>query len=78
MVARVELSPGAVPLQKRAGFLKPNQWVGMVAAGGGGYGDPKRRDRSLVSRDLREERISSTSAIEIYGLDPGEIPSEQR
>jgi N-methylhydantoinase B len=42
----------------------------MVAAAGGGYGDPKDRDRALVRRDLREDRISREAAVEIYGLDP--------
>jgi N-methylhydantoinase B len=75
-VARVELSPGASELYKRSGHLDANQWVGMVAAGGGGYGDPRRRDRASVLRDLREERISKSAAIEIYGLDAGEIPPD--
>jgi N-methylhydantoinase B len=66
--ARVELSPGAKPLERRAGILQPGEWVGMVAAGGGGFGDPKKRDRALVERDLREERISRQAASEIYGL----------
>lgn len=66
--ARVELSPGAKPLDRRAGILQPGEWVGMVAAGGGGFGDPRKRDRALVERDLREERISRQAAVEIYGL----------
>jgi N-methylhydantoinase B len=68
-VARVELSSGAQPLNRRAGILQSGQSVGMVAAGGGGFGDPKERDRALVLRDLREERISRQAAIDIYGLD---------
>jgi N-methylhydantoinase B len=68
-VARVELSEGAAPLNRRAGTLQPEQWVGMVAAAGGGYGDPKKRDRQRVLRDLKEERISRRAAIEIYGLE---------
>ncbi|MFC7400624.1 hydantoinase B/oxoprolinase family protein [Chelatococcus sp. GCM10030263] len=68
-VARVELSEGVPPLHKRAGVLQPGQSVGMVAAAGGGYGDPKKRDRARVLRDLKEERISVKAAVEIYGLD---------
>ena len=66
--ARVELSPGAQPLDRRAGILQPGEWVGMVAAGGGGFGDARKRDRALVERDLREGRISRQAAVEIYGL----------
>jgi N-methylhydantoinase B len=68
-VARVEL-PEGVSLHRRAGRLGPGQSIGMIAAGGGGYGDPKERDRALVLRDLREDRISREAAIAIYGLDP--------
>jgi N-methylhydantoinase B len=67
--ARVELSEGVPPLKNRAGVLQPGQSVGMVAAAGGGCGDPRKRDRALVLRDLREERISLRAAVEIYGLD---------
>jgi N-methylhydantoinase B len=67
-VARVEL-PEGVSLHRRAGRLAPGQWAGMVAASGGGYGDPKERDRALVLRDLREDRISREAAVAIYGLD---------
>ena len=69
-LARVELPPGAPPLERRAGRLLAGQSVGMVAAAGGGYGNPKLRDRALVLRDLREERISARAAIEEYGLGP--------
>jgi N-methylhydantoinase B len=37
--------------------------------GGGGYGNPRERDRELVRRDLREERISRKAALEVYGLE---------
>jgi len=37
-------------------------------AGGGGFGDPKRRDRSRVIDDLQAGRVSRNAAIEIYGL----------
>ncbi len=75
-LARVELSEGAAPLHHRAGRLKSGEWVGMIAAGGGGFGNPKERDRALVLRDLREERISRNAAIAIYGLDPALLSDE--
>ena len=34
---------------------------------GGGYGDPRARTRSAVERDLREERVSSEQARQVYG-----------
>ena len=67
---RVELSEGAQPLHKRRGVLQPAQSVAMIGAAGGGYGDPRLRDRALVEKDLREDRISLEAAVEVYGLAP--------
>jgi N-methylhydantoinase B/oxoprolinase/acetone carboxylase alpha subunit len=36
--------------------------------GGGGWGDPRARDRDAVRRDLRDELISPAAAVELYGL----------
>jgi N-methylhydantoinase B len=36
--------------------------------GGGGFGDPRRRDRTVVEADLRAGRISEQAAREVYGL----------
>ncbi|CAE6790322.1 hydantoinase B/oxoprolinase family protein [Paraburkholderia domus] len=68
--ARVEMPEGAPPLERRKSVLQAGQSVGMVAAGGGGYGDPRHRPRELVLRDLKEDRISEAAARDIYGLDP--------
>jgi N-methylhydantoinase B len=68
-VCRVELSEGVPPLVRRAGVLESGQWLAMIGASGGGYGDPRARDRALVEKDLREDRISLEAAVDIYGLD---------
>ena len=36
---------------------------------GGGFGDPRKRERASVLRDLAEGHISLKAAPEIYGLD---------
>jgi N-methylhydantoinase B len=36
--------------------------------GGGGYGDPRARDRDAVRADLEAGRISADAACELYGL----------
>ncbi|MDK2372412.1 MAG: hydantoinase B/oxoprolinase family protein [Candidatus Korarchaeota archaeon] len=36
--------------------------------GGGGYGDPKFRDPSLVKEDLLDGKISEETALKVYGL----------
>jgi N-methylhydantoinase B len=41
----------------------------QVAGGGGGYGDPKRRDRALLRREVRDGVISADRARDVYGWD---------
>jgi N-methylhydantoinase B len=65
----VELGDGVAPLKNRNGLVGAGQTLAMVASSGGGYGDPRERDRELVRRDLKEERISLEAARDIYGLD---------
>jgi N-methylhydantoinase B len=45
-------------------------------SGGGGYGDPKLRDRDAVRDDLACGRISALAATEIYGLERNEMAAE--
>jgi N-methylhydantoinase B/oxoprolinase/acetone carboxylase alpha subunit len=37
--------------------------------GGGGFGDPKKRDRKKVERDVRLGLVSKEQAKAAYGLD---------
>ncbi len=39
-------------------------------SGAGGVGDPKKRDRASVIRDLRNGVVTERAAVETYGLDP--------
>jgi N-methylhydantoinase B len=48
--------------------LKSGDVVIMDAAGGGGYGDPKERDRNLLIRDVRDGKVSPESALRDYGV----------
>ncbi|RWX81864.1 hydantoinase B/oxoprolinase family protein [Neorhizobium lilium] len=68
-LARIELGEGVRPLSGRNGILAAGQMAAAVTSGGGGFGNPKERDRELVRRDLQEGRISDKVAREIYGLD---------
>ena len=38
----------------------------QIAGGGGGYGDPKERDRELIKREIRDGVISAEQAREVY------------
>ena len=40
-----------------------------ACGGGGGFGDPRERDRETVRRDLDNGVISADAARELYGLD---------
>jgi N-methylhydantoinase B len=50
--------------------LKRGDRLRLHMAGGGGYGDPRQRDRDLVVADLRDGYISAAAAADVYGLDP--------
>ena len=39
----------------------------QLAGGGGGYGDPKQRDRDILKREIRDGIISEEQAKELYG-----------
>ena len=43
--------------------------IRIRTACGGGYGDPRLRDRSLVRDDVRNGLLSAERASEVYGLD---------
>ena len=70
LTCRVELGEGVAPLVRRNGLVAAGQTIATIGAGGGGYGDPKARNREAVRKDLREERISARAAAELYGLIP--------
>jgi N-methylhydantoinase B len=75
---RIEYSPGVEPPVRAQGFLRPGQSVTIITPGAGGYGDPHKRDRSLVRRDLAEGTISAEAARTTYDLDsPGSQPTRR-
>jgi len=47
--------------------------VSAFTAGGGGYGEPRRRPAVEIDRDIREERIDLTTAVAVYAHS-GEAP----
>jgi N-methylhydantoinase B len=52
--------------------LEPDDIV-VVESGGGGYGDPGKRPRATVLTDLRRGYISTSAAINDYGLTPTDL-----
>jgi len=60
-----------IQLPSRVRFeLKRNDVVQVKIGGGGGYGDPKKRPKGKIERDLREGRISERMAkkMALHGL----------
>ncbi|MCP4459504.1 MAG: hydantoinase B/oxoprolinase family protein, partial [Cytophagales bacterium] len=41
----------------------------QIAGGGGGYGNPKGRDKEMVERDVRNEVVDKKQALEDYGVE---------
>jgi N-methylhydantoinase B len=50
--------------------LKKNDVVSLRLPGGGGYGDPKKRDPNAVEDDYRNGKISLESAEKLYRFKP--------
>ncbi|MGH8219282.1 MAG: hydantoinase B/oxoprolinase family protein [Steroidobacteraceae bacterium] len=48
--------------------LAPGDALRLRSGGGGGFGDPRRRDADLVARDVREGYVSREAAAELYGV----------
>lgn len=73
--ARYVLDPGTPDervLSSKTPYLPLRQGtvVWLQSAGGGGYGSPAQRDRSLIERDLRDGYISPDYARKVYGFEP--------
>ncbi|MDQ3645988.1 MAG: hydantoinase B/oxoprolinase family protein [Actinomycetota bacterium] len=49
--------------------LQSGQVVSVVTGGSGGYGDPRKRDRTLIKRDLSDAKLSPDQAHEAYGYE---------
>lgn len=65
---RLERADGTVvPITKNRMLVRKGDRL-VTSTGGGGYGDPRKRDRSAVSDDLREGKISPEAAREVYGF----------
>ncbi len=45
----------------------------QVASGGGGYGDPRKRDRKLLREEVRNGVISREAALRDYGMTEAEL-----
>jgi N-methylhydantoinase B len=53
--------------------LKRGDIISFRLAGAGGYGDPKKRSRDQLKRDVADGYISAEKAIELYGASKEEL-----
>jgi N-methylhydantoinase B len=44
--------------------------VRLLLPGGGGYGDPKKRDRRLIEHDLKNGYVTGEAAARDYDVRP--------
>ncbi|WP_430335948.1 hydantoinase B/oxoprolinase family protein [Rhodococcus sp. ACT016] len=49
-------------------YLAPGEVLYMHWQGGGGYGDPLRRDSAAVASDVRNGKVTASSAETVYGV----------
>jgi len=49
--------------------LEPNDIVSIQTPGGGGYGEPHKRDPEAVLKDVRNDKISKQKAAKEYGVE---------
>jgi N-methylhydantoinase B len=64
---------GSTMRSKGKQFVGPGRKVMLSLPGGGGYGDPKKRDRAAVRMDVERGYISRESAIRDYGMTEAEL-----
>ena len=65
----ITLDDGTKPHPKSRTSVDPGRRVRLLYAGGGGYGDPKKRKQDAVKADIRDGYISAEAAKRDYGLE---------
>ena len=71
-MARTVLNPeGEAELlqSKEVKKLKRGDVLSIQLSGGGGFGDPRERDRAAVMNDVADGYVSVKAAKELYGVD---------
>ncbi|MEM6932014.1 MAG: hydantoinase B/oxoprolinase family protein [Pseudomonadota bacterium] len=65
----VELADGTKLRAKGRQLVRNGQRLKLSLPGGGGYGDPKARDRDAVARDIAADFITAEQAKTLYGFE---------
>jgi N-methylhydantoinase B len=64
----VTLASGKPMRGKGQQTIPPGERLRLELPGGGGFGDPKDRDREKVLRDVRDGLVSPEAAEKVYGV----------
>ncbi len=64
-----------VPAASNIEVYKGDRFI-VEISGGGGFGNPKTRDRALIEEDLRCGRVSAEAAEKAYAYDERELAAE--
>jgi len=51
--------------------------IHVITGGGGGYGDPRDRERDLVEADLADGYVTGDAARNLYGYEGGEARAKE-
>lgn len=65
----IVLQDGTKPHPKSRSVLRPGDRLTLRFGGGGGFGDPRRRDRAAVAADVRDGYVSAHAAERLYGAE---------
>jgi N-methylhydantoinase B len=65
----VGLASGEVLPGKGRHFVPKGDRIVILSPGGGGLGDPRKRDAALVRQDVENQLVSAATARDIYGVD---------
>jgi N-methylhydantoinase B len=68
-VYRANGSEESIP-SKLVTVLRQGDRLLLVTPGGGGFGDPKQRDRARLAADIQNGKVSPEAAEDIYGYNP--------
>lgn len=63
----ISFSDGTIPHQKSRTQIAPGMRLNMRFAGGGGYGEPGKRDPDQLDDDIKNGYVSSDAARQDYG-----------
>ncbi|MFQ5755824.1 MAG: hydantoinase B/oxoprolinase family protein [Acidiferrobacterales bacterium] len=64
----VSLASGKPMRGKGQQTIPPGERLRLELPGGGGFGDPKEREREKVERDVRDGLVSPEAAEKVYGI----------